>query len=707
MGAAGEFQKRTASGSVDPIEAMLSDAIVSGDFVPEAVVGRRLGLGVFGALSGNLAGYPFVKVVVERGAPGRDPVLHVLNHAVYPLHAHYVAERLLKRSAQDVERSIDAFNYSVYSAPDRNYFLGVVSLHRRNGRRFFVLETVEVDTMDGSMVLEFFRFLERQIEPSIPLLFKPANHLQEKSVAEIDPRDLPRIHQHELFSSSSFVALNAGTVKGRIRAFRSLDEYREAAATLEWHDIVVMEKVPDDIPRVSGIINAEHTTPLSHTNVLASGWGAPNCIQIGIFEKIAREGLDNQWVEYSVVPQNTEAGLARIEKPFEILRPAWSVQRIKLEEPEAVNTKIQELSRLRVSDRYRYGTKAANLGELKNVIEHGSGQGIERLLGFYRVSRPPRENLLPYLVRFLCPALGIEDSADLAADVSRFLRERLAVPRGIAIPFSIQQEFLESSPRLQQAIGKLKMAIELNAREVDSLCLALQQLILKTRMPESVRGYIDSQIAAHLAGVSSFVVRSSSNAEDLEGFSAAGIYSSINHLTSAQTIFDSIKQVWASMLSPRSVRLRNDVGISLDDCYMGVVVQEQIPSGPSTMGGVLVTANPLAGPGDFRNVYINASLESVNSVVDGSAQPFQYLFNTVEGGGRTLSLGSAQQDLPVHQKERLAQLAFAGRLLQGHFSPDYTFSQPVDIEWMMDESRIYLLQIRPYSTGPQRSVSGR
>jgi hypothetical protein len=673
--------------AVQPQEALLESA-QEVPLVSDSLVGSRLTLASFAGLSGNLAGYPFVKVVVERSGPAGKPVLHVLNHAVYSFHAHYIAERLLKVPASEVERDIDAFNRSVYNDPSRKYFLGVLSLHRRADKRFFVIETVEVDTMDGSMLREFFSFLNTQIDPAIPLLLKPANHLQETLIQKIEPREIPRILQHELFASSNFVALNAGTVRGRIRAFQREEDYRAASGSIDWFDIIVMHRVPDDIPRVSGIINAHHTTPLSHTNVLASGWGVPNSIQIGIFNRISREGLDNQWVEYSVEPSMSEVSITRIEKPAEIARPAWSIQRIKLEEPEAVNTKIRELSELRVSDRYRYGTKAANLGELKHAIEEGS----ERLLGFYRIKRPPRDSLLPYLSRLL----GAPEKADLSVEASAFLKRTLVVPRGIAIPFSIQQEFLESSPRIQQAIGKLKMAIELNAREIDSLCLGLQQMIVKTRMPEKVRNYIDSQIAAHLAGVSSFVVRSSSNAEDLDGFSAAGIYSSINHLTKAENIFESIKQVWASMLSPRSVRLRSDVGISLDDCYMGVIVQEEVKS---RMGGVLVTTNPMNRRGDFRNVYVNASSESVRAVVDGSDQPFQYLFNTVEGGGRTLSIGSASSDLPESEKVRLQHLALAGRLLQAHFSPDYTFSAPVDIEWAMDEQQIYLLQLRPYASG--------
>ena len=75
----------------------------------------------------------------------------------------------------------------------------------------------------------------------------------------------------------------------------------------------------------------------------------------------------------------------------------------------------------------------------------------------------------------------------------------------------------------------------------------------------------------------------------------------------------------------------------------------------------------------------------------------QYLYNTVEGGGYTLSLGSASQDLPTEQLEVLQKMAFAGRLMQSHFSPDYTFANPVDIEWLVNNQGLYFLQLRPYS----------
>ena len=84
-------------------------------------------------------------------------------------------------------------------------------------------------------------------------------------------------------------------------------------------------------------------------------------------------------------------------------------------------------------------------------------------------------------------------------------------------------------------------------------------------------------------------------------------------------------------------------------------------------------------------------------MVDGSSLPLQYLYNTVEGGGRTLSLGDSERDLDDEAKSTLQQLAFAGRLLQSHYSPDYTFSMPVDIEWLVGPEGLTLLQLRPYA----------
>jgi hypothetical protein len=639
-----------------------------------ALVGERLSLSALHQLGGTLGGYSFVKIVVDR----ENSVIHFLNDARHSFHAIYIGEEILGVPGERVRAEIDSYNEAFYHAPDRRFLLGILALHPQ----LLSLETVEVDTMPAELIREFHAFVAQYVDPALPLLFKPANQLQERLVREIPASELPRVFAHELFSTAPFVALNPGTVTGRLRAFRTEAEYR--AATLNWTDIIVMDRVPDDIPRLSGIVNGRHTTPLSHTNVLATGWQIPNAVQLDVLAEIDRRGLDGKWVEYTVDTQASSISLTEVTAPAEAAPPSWYAQRVTLEEPEAGHNPIVNLTRLRASDRHRYGTKAANLGELHHVLAHGS----QRLLGFYQVPRPRRDNLLPYLARLL----DVAPEADLAAAARRLLDDHIRVPRGVALPFSLQRRFLESSPRIQQAIGKLKMALELDAREIEPLCVELQGLIRSARLPGALAGEIDSALVSQLAGVRAFVVRSSSNAEDLAGFSAAGIYESINHVTTAERILASVKEVWASLVSVRSVRLRHQAGISLDECFMGVVIQEQVSA---DFGGVLVTTNPM-NRADFRSVYVNVSPE-VTDVVDGSALPMQYLYSTVEGGGRTVSLGDAAADLDERAHSQLQRLAVAGRLLQGHFSPDYTFESPVDVEWLADRDHVHLVQLRPYS----------
>jgi hypothetical protein len=654
---------------------------ITPDDIP-ALVNTRLPLVAFHNMHGTMAGIDFVKVVAER----KTGKFHFINDRMYSFHADYIAEHILKIEKQELRDRIDAFNQSVYLSEDREFYLGIVSLHRGQEGDFFALETVEIDNMNLDMLIAFYESVRNHLDGSIPIFFKPANHQQEAMVSEASHVTLPRVYSHELFSNRKYIPLNIGQARGRLRIIKD-EDFERTLPTIEWYDIVAMDRVPDSIPRISGIINGQPTTPLSHTNVLACGWQIPNAIQVGILTTLRSQGYDGQWIEYNVSGNNERVDIQLATPPEvgQVERPSWSVNAIQLAAPEVKNTPITALHKLRKEDSSSYGTKAANLGELSYVLSGESG----RLTGFYRIPRPPRKNLQSYLECFL----ESHKEPTLSEKASSYMRKYIKIPRGIALPFSFQQDFLESAPKIQQAIGKLKMALELDLKEIEPLCVLLQNLIRSHKMSRKMREQIDSEISYQLAGVAKFVVRSSSNAEDLKDFSAAGIYESINHVTTADRIFEGIKEVWASLVSPRSVRLRHQVGIALDECYMGVIIQEQVPS---DMGGVLVTTNPM-NPKDFRNVFINASDKSAVEVVEGSELPIQYLYNTVEGGGRTLSIGSHKSDFKAEQKKILQPLAICGRLLQSHFAQDYTFSGPVDIEWAADGQQLYILQLRPFS----------
>ncbi|WP_030373355.1 PEP/pyruvate-binding domain-containing protein [Streptomyces rimosus] len=651
------------------------------------VVGENLSLPLFRTLSGVLAGHPYLKVVVDRA----ECTWHLLDTAAHPFHVNYIATRVLGMDLAELDARLDEFNASVYMDPERRFLLGVLSLHTdedREGheRTFLVLETTEADTMHGELLEFFYAFVRERVDGRLPLLLKPANHVQEEALASVSEQRVPRVLGHELFGSRVRVPLNAGEATGRLRCFTNLAEYEAAADGLGWSDIVAMPCLPDGVQRVAGFINTAPITPLSHTNVLASGWGIPNAIVRDLEQLVQKDGLDGAWVRYRV--SEDEVTLERLEQAPELRAPAWHQQRIRLEPPLLEDAPVLSLHRLRSADRDRYGTKAANLGELHHVLDSRTAD----LTAFYGRSRPPRKNLYGHLAARL--GLDAPSATELRAAAASFVAGTVAAPEGVALPFSLLHRFLTSSPALQQGIGKLKMALELDAMSVlDSLCLQIQQLIRHTAMPDAVAGEITRAFPAPLAAGGRLVVRSSSNAEDLPGFSAAGVYDSVTTVHGTGELLDAVRQVWASLLSPRSVRLRHQVGISLDDTYMGVIIQEYVPA---ALGGVLVTCDPTRRE-DFRNVYLNCSPGSPEQVVEGEVLPQQYLYNTVEGGGRTVALGSWSEGLPAATRARLADLSLTGRLLQSHFSAPEV-DDPLDIEWLLtDQGDFRLVQIRPYA----------
>ncbi|GAB7185442.1 hypothetical protein ATKI12_5273 [Kitasatospora sp. Ki12] len=677
------------------------------------LTGEKLTTREFSRLAGTVGGYPYVKIVLDR----TESVLHFIDSADGTLHVKYIACEILGMSIDELAGRLDSFNDDVYRNPDRRFQLGTLALHTRGGVAedgrtdgpFLSLETVDVDTMSGDMLRAFYHRVRAHIDPSLPLLLKPANHRQEGYVARIPESEIPRVLSHELYSTAAFVPLNAGEAHGRLRVFRSEAEYRADPEPLEWHDIVVMPRVPEDVPRVSGIIHTEHTTPLSHINVMATGWRIPNAVGIGALDRIDRAGLAGRWVRYRVEADGSDLHLEAAPPRDDADRPtpAPPAERVTVDRPDLSPTPVTALTGLRADDHVRFGTKAANLGELTHLLQHGS----PRWLGFYRVPRPPRDNLLRYLAR----QLGLPEDADdteLADAAQRLVKEHAQVPRGIVLPFSLQQGFLDSSAGLRAAVDRLDGALRgettdtadaadaagttgtTDAADTTGACLEVQRLIRTTPLPDPVRAELDRALDRHLYGAAELVVRSSSNAEDLAGFSAAGLYESVAHVRGTDAVLDAVREVWASLFSPRAVRLRQQAGIPLDHCRMGVVIQEQVGA---TVGGVLVTCNPLS-PRDFRDVYLNISPRSVTDVVTGEGAPLQYLCNTMEGGSRTVSLGSAATDLDGPTKELVGRLALISRLLQSHFSPDEDYAVPVDIEWAIEGDRIDLLQLRPFRT---------
>jgi hypothetical protein len=120
-------------------------------------------------------------------------------------------------------------------------------------------------------------------------------------------------------------------------------------------------------------------------------------------------------------------------------------------------------------------------------------------------------------------------------------------------------------------------------------------------------------------GASRFIFRSSTNAEDIDGFNAAGLYDSVvlgdKELTK-ERVASAIKAVWASIWNTRAFLERVVFGISSAHVAMCVLVQPHYADSSLAANGVAATANPFSK--DKYGVYITSYPGGSHRATDSS-----------------------------------------------------------------------------------------
>ena len=109
---------------------------------------------------------------------------------------------------------------------------------------------------------------------------------------------MQRVLQSDIAKEQEYQALNIAKGLGRIHIIPKLDDHVE----IGFNEILVLDEVPVQLPPVAGIITSQPSTPLSHINLLAKGWGIPNA-----YIKNAKELLkqyDGWWVSFETLREN-------------------------------------------------------------------------------------------------------------------------------------------------------------------------------------------------------------------------------------------------------------------------------------------------------------------------------------------------------------------------------------------------------------------
>jgi phosphoenolpyruvate synthase/pyruvate phosphate dikinase len=244
-------------------------------------------------------------------------------------------------------------------------------------------------------------------------------------------------------------------------------------------------------------------------------------------------------------------------------------------------------------------------------------------------------------------------------------------------------------------------------RTLEGLRKRIQDAPLASEFVASLEASLAELTSSADAGTTpGLFVRSSTNAEDLDGFSGAGLYDTVPNVRGAAAVGEAVKRVWASVWNLAAYEEREFYRVDQKRVYGAVLVQIGVPA---TAAGVLVTAHP-SDPKDKTTLQINAKSGLGMRVVDGKKLPEIVLYNTYNNGLRILSRSDEDTMLvfspdggvrevpnptkrePILTNARVAKLADAAKKLRGIFPP----GRPLDIEWVFAGDDLFIVQSRPF-----------
>ena len=200
-------------------------------------------------------------------------------------------------------------------------------------------------------------------------------------------------------------------------------------------------------------------------------------------------------------------------------------------------------------------------------------------------------------------------------------------------------------------------------------------------------------------------VRSSATAEDLSDASFAGQQETYLNVVGIDDVLLQIRNCYASLWGNRAVSYRFHQGYDQTSTAIAVVVQKMVES---EKAGVLFTVNPLSR--NTNEMQINASYGLGESVVSGRVTPDSYivtktgkLIETTIGSKETKIVYGNKNTVEIAvdeeaQKKRVLDDNEISGLLNCGLKIEKHYGMPMDIEWAIKDSNIYILQARAITT---------